>query len=36
MYILNASKPGETVTAVIVRNEREISLQVTLQEANRR
>jgi hypothetical protein len=35
MYALNASKPGETVTAVVVRDGHEVSLQVTFQEGSR-
>ena len=33
MYVLNASKPGETVTAIVVRDGREVPLQVTFQES---
>ena len=32
MYVLNASKPGETVTAVVIRDGKEVKLQVTFQE----
>jgi Tol biopolymer transport system component len=35
MYVLNASKPGETVTAVILRDGKELRLDVTFQEAKR-
>ena len=33
MYALNASKPGETVTAVVLRDGKEVKLEVTFQEA---
>lgn len=36
MYTLNASKPGETVTAVVLREGAEVKLQVTFQESKRR
>ncbi len=32
MYALNASKPGETVTAVVLRDGKELKLQVTFEE----
>jgi hypothetical protein len=35
MYALNASKPGETVTAVIKRDGKELKLQVTFEEGRR-
>jgi Tol biopolymer transport system component len=35
-YVLNASKPGETVTAVVIRDGRELPVQVTFQEGHRR
>ena len=35
MYVLNASKPGETVTAVVLRDGKEIKLDVTFQESQR-
>jgi hypothetical protein len=35
MYVLNASKPGETVTAVVLREGKELRLEVTFQEAKR-
>ena len=35
MYVLNASKPGETVTAVVMRDGKEVKLQVTFQEGRR-
>jgi hypothetical protein len=35
MYALNASKPGETVTAQIVRDGRELRVQVTFQQGRR-
>ncbi|MBN1208737.1 MAG: M20/M25/M40 family metallo-hydrolase [Myxococcaceae bacterium] len=35
MYVLNASKPGETVTAVILRDGKELKLEVTFQESKR-
>jgi S1-C subfamily serine protease len=36
MYALNAAKPGETVTAVVLREGREVKLSVTFQESQRR
>jgi S1-C subfamily serine protease len=35
MYALNASKPGETVNAVVTREGREVSVPVTFQEGHR-
>lgn len=35
MFVLNGSKPGETVTAVVVRDGKEVQLQVTFQESSR-
>jgi Tol biopolymer transport system component len=35
MFVLNASRPGETVTAVVVRDGREVALEVTFQESRR-
>jgi Tol biopolymer transport system component len=35
MYVLNASKPGETVSAVALREGKEIKLEVTFQESHR-
>jgi Tol biopolymer transport system component len=35
MYVLNASKPGETVTAVVLRDGKEVQLEVTFQESKR-
>jgi Tol biopolymer transport system component len=35
MFVLNASKPGETVTAVVVRDGKEVQLEVTFQESKR-
>jgi S1-C subfamily serine protease len=35
MFALNASKPGETVTAVVQRGGREVKLQVTFTEGRR-
>jgi len=35
MYALNASKPGETVTAVVKRDGKELKLQVTFEEGRR-
>ncbi len=35
MYVLNASKPGETVTAVVLRDGKEVRLDVTFQESKR-
>ena len=36
MYTLNASRPGETVTATVLREGTEVKLQVTFQESKRR
>lgn len=36
MFVLNASKPGQTVPAVVVRDGREVTLDVTFQESRRR
>ncbi len=36
MYVLQASKPGETATAIVLRDGKETSLQVTFQEPRRR
>jgi S1-C subfamily serine protease len=35
MYVLNASKPGETVSAVVLRDGKELQLEVTFQESKR-
>ena len=35
MYALNASKPGETVTAVVKREGKEVKLPVTFEEGRR-
>ncbi|HSG40817.1 MAG TPA: PDZ domain-containing protein [Thermoanaerobaculia bacterium] len=35
MYVLNASKPGETVTAVVLREGKEVSMEATFQESKR-
>jgi Tol biopolymer transport system component len=35
MFVLNASKPGETVTAVVLRGGKEVQLEVTFQESKR-
>ena len=35
MYVLNASKPGETVPAVVIRDGKEVKLEVTFQESQR-
>jgi hypothetical protein len=35
MYVLNASKPGETVTATVFREGKEVKMDVTFQEARR-
>ena len=35
MFALNASKPGETVTAVVLRDGKEVPLEVTFQEGRR-
>jgi hypothetical protein len=35
MYVLNSSKPGETVTAVVLRDGKERRLEVTFQESKR-
>ena len=36
MYALNASKPGQTVKAVVMRGDRKVTLEVTFQERQRR
>ena len=36
MYALNAARPGETVTAVVLRAGAEVKLSVTYQESKRR
>jgi S1-C subfamily serine protease len=33
--VLNSSKPGETVTAVVIRDGKELQLEVTFQESKR-
>ncbi|WP_224249909.1 M20/M25/M40 family metallo-hydrolase [Hyalangium gracile] len=35
MFVLNSSKPGETVSAVVVREGKEVQLEVTFQESKR-
>jgi S1-C subfamily serine protease len=35
MYVLNASKPGESVTAVVLRDGKEVKLETTFQEAKK-
>ncbi|CAN5813972.1 hypothetical protein BH11MYX4_BH11MYX4_14480 [soil metagenome] len=35
MFVLNASKPGETVPAVVIRDGKELKLEVTFQEGHR-
>jgi Tol biopolymer transport system component len=35
MFVLNSSKPGETVTAVVIRDGKELQLEVTFQESKR-
>jgi hypothetical protein len=35
MFVLNASKPGETVPAVVLRDGKEVKLEVTFQESQR-
>lgn len=35
MFVLNASKPGETVPAVVLRDGKEVKLEVTFQEGHR-
>ena len=35
MFALNASKPGETVTAVVLRDGKELRLSVTFEEGRR-
>ncbi|SES97796.1 M20/M25/M40 family metallo-hydrolase [Stigmatella erecta] len=35
MYVLNSAKPGETVTAVVIRDGKEVPLPVTFQESKR-
>jgi hypothetical protein len=36
MFVLNASKPGETVKAVVIRDGKEVELEATFQESKRR
>jgi Peptidase family M28/PA domain/PDZ domain/WD40-like Beta Propeller Repeat len=36
MFVLNSSKPGETVPAVVIRDGKEVKLEVTFQEAGAR
>jgi S1-C subfamily serine protease len=36
MFVLNASKPGETVPATIVRDGKEVKVEVTYQESQRK
>ena len=36
MYVLGSAKPGETVPAVVVREGKEVKLQVTFQEGGKR
>jgi S1-C subfamily serine protease len=35
MYVLNASHPGETVTAVVLRDGKELRIEATFQESRR-
>ena len=35
MFVLNGSKPGETVPAVVLRDGKEVKLEVTFQESQR-
>jgi S1-C subfamily serine protease len=35
MYVLNASHPGETVTATVLRDGKELKLEATFQESKR-
>jgi S1-C subfamily serine protease len=35
MFVLNSSKPGETVPAVVLREGKEVKLEVTFQEGHR-
>mgnify|MGYP000947955617 CR=1 FL=1 len=35
MFVLNASKPGETVPGVVLRDDKEVKLEVTFQEGHR-
>jgi S1-C subfamily serine protease len=35
MFVLNSSKPGETVPAIVVRDGKEVKLDVTFQESQR-
>jgi hypothetical protein len=35
MFVLNASKPGETVPAIVIRDGKEVKLEVTFQESQR-
>jgi S1-C subfamily serine protease len=36
MYVLESSKPGETVRIVVLRDGKEVQLEATFQEARRR
>ena len=36
MFVLNSSKPGETVTATVLRGGKEVQMKVTFQESKRR
>jgi len=36
MYVLNAHKPGETVTATVLRDGKPVQLEATFQESRRR
>ncbi|HLV64420.1 MAG TPA: M20/M25/M40 family metallo-hydrolase [Polyangiaceae bacterium] len=36
MFVLNASRPGETVTAVVIRDEKPLSIEVTFEESTGR
>jgi S1-C subfamily serine protease len=35
MYVLNASRPGDRVKATVLRDDREITFDVTFQESRR-
>ncbi len=35
MYVLNDSKPGQTVTAIVIRDGKEVKLEATFQESKR-
>lgn len=36
MYVLGSAKPGETVPAIVLRDGKEVKMQVTFQEGGKR